>query len=45
MSDRPELPSDVTTDEVEMMKILIPIDGVRFLDVDSNFRLFGSPGA
>jgi hypothetical protein len=38
VSERPELPSEVTTDEEEMLKVLIPIDGVRFLDVDSRFR-------
>jgi hypothetical protein len=38
VSEHPEMPSDVTTDEDEMLKILIPIDGVRFLDVDSKFR-------
>jgi transposase len=33
-----QLPSEVTSDEEEMLKVLIPIEGVRFLDVDSRFR-------
>lgn len=38
MSEGPELPPDLVTDEDEILRIMIPIDGVRFLGVDRKPR-------